>query len=212
MRLILLTFAVAGTMTVMTGQTITEFGAAAAGGTVGGAAGKKVSDGISNIFEKVDQRTSAAASTAAPKTVAPARPAAPLMDVSPGVVGTALPATAPKAAPKAPVTRASVNDNVPAPPPLPGETVRRPEPPKIQRPVPVIVVAPPPPPPVTPEDLRGITLGESRGDVLKLGAPASRISMFDDGHFLEIYRYMSGDITFGVVRVSDGEVSKVDVK
>jgi len=212
MRLILLTFTVAGTITGIMGQALTEFGAAASGGTVGGAAGKKVSDGLTNILDKVDQRTSAAASTAAPKAVAPARPAAPLLDVSPGVVGTALPASAPKAAPKAPVTRASVNDSVPAPPPLPGEMMRRPEPPKIQRPVPVVVVAPPPPPPVTPEDLRGITLGESRGDVLKLGAPASRISMFDDGHFLEIYRYMSGDVTFGVVRVSDGAVSKVDVK
>jgi hypothetical protein len=216
MRLISLAVALAGVASGVMSQTITEFGAAAAGGTAGGAAGKKVSDGITSIFGKVDQSTAAAAATAAPKSAAPAKPAAPLLEVSPGVVGTALPpsAPAPKAAPKTPVSRASVIDGVPPPPPLPGERSKRVEPPKRLEPVTLVAVAapPPPPPPVTPDDLRSLTLGQSREDVIKLGAPASRITMFEDGHLLEIFRYMSGDLTFGVVRVSDGAVAEVLVR
>jgi hypothetical protein len=48
--------------------------------------------------------------------------------------------------------------------------------------------------------------------VLKFGAPASRITMIDDGHLVEIYRYQARDTTFGVVRLSDGSVSSVQVR
>jgi len=47
--------------------------------------------------------------------------------------------------------------------------------------------------------------------VLKLGVPAARIMMYDDGHMIEIYRYMSKDRDLGVVRFSDGTVSSVRV-
>ena len=43
------------------GQTLTEFGAVAAGSAVGGASGKAVSNGINAIFGKVDQQTAKAA-------------------------------------------------------------------------------------------------------------------------------------------------------
>ena len=52
----------------------------------------------------------------------------------------------------------------------------------------------------------------NREDVLKLGPPASRISMFDEGHLLEIYRYMTGDTTLGVVRLADRAVSGVQMR
>ena len=42
-------------------QTLTEFGAVAAGSAVGGASGKSVSNGINAIFGKVDQQTAKAA-------------------------------------------------------------------------------------------------------------------------------------------------------
>jgi len=45
-----------------------------------------------------------------------------------------------------------------------------------------------------------------------MGAPASRITMYDEGHLVEIYRYQSRDTTFGVVRLSDGSVSSVQVR
>src|SRR5271170_2918159 len=45
------------------GQSLVEGAAAAAGGSVGGIAGKKVSDGLTNIFEKIDKQTAKAAKT-----------------------------------------------------------------------------------------------------------------------------------------------------
>jgi hypothetical protein len=100
--------------------------------------------------------------------------------------------------PPPPIRRAAT---VPPPPPIPPA-------PAVIEPIP----APPPPPQVTPEDLKALASGTARGDVLKLGAPASRITMYDDGHLVEIYRYQSRDTTFGVVRLSDGSVSSVQVR
>jgi hypothetical protein len=47
--------------------------------------------------------------------------------------------------------------------------------------------------------------------VLKLGVPAARITMYDDGHLVEIFRYMSRDTNIGIVRLSDGAVLSVRV-
>ena len=80
---VVLALSLAGTAAA---QSLTEFGAAAAAGATGGAAGKSVSDGIDKIFGKVNDQTKAAAKTdpsqqktapapasAAPATVARAR-------------------------------------------------------------------------------------------------------------------------------------------
>ena len=69
-------------------------------------------------------------------------------------------------------------------------------------------MAPPPPPQATQDDLKDLEDGTARADVLKLGAPAARITMYEDGHLVEIYRYQSRDTTLGVVRLSDGSVSE----
>jgi hypothetical protein len=65
---------------------------------------------------------------------------------------------------------------------------------------------------VTSGELRTVTRGMSRSDVLKLGTPAARITMFDDGHLVEIYRYQDHDDNLGVVRLTDGSVSSVLVR
>src|ERR1700733_9424888 len=66
---------------IASAQTMTEVGASAAGSAIGSAAGKKVSDGITAIFGKVDKTTSKAAA----KTPAEDNSkAAPLLDVGPG--------------------------------------------------------------------------------------------------------------------------------
>jgi hypothetical protein len=77
---------------------------------------------------------------------------------------------------------------------------------------PIPVLAPPPPPHATPEDLQTLASGTNRSEVLKLGAPASRITMYEDGHLVEIFRYQSRESTFGVVRLSDGAVSNVQLR
>jgi hypothetical protein len=107
---------------------------------------------------------------------------------------------------------------VPPPPPLPVQRVAigkpvetsarlvstAPAPPPAAAPAPLI--APPAPPPVTVEDLRRITPGTNREDVLKLGTFASRVTMIDNGHLAETFRYPVGS-----VRVSDGVVAAVEL-
>src|ERR1700689_3720146 len=60
-------------------QTMTEVGASAAGSAIGSAAGKKVSDGITAIFGKVDKSTAKAA-----KAPEDNSKSAPLLEVGPG--------------------------------------------------------------------------------------------------------------------------------
>jgi hypothetical protein len=221
-------------------QTLTEYGAAAATGAVGSAAGKKVSDGITNVFGKVDQQTKAAAkkdqakpstSDASKTPSVPSVPGPPPSPASgPVAASTHAAKSAPaakaseakaaaKAEPSARVTRTRRPEppiSVPDPPPLPtprAVMVSKPAP----APKPVVEIAPalpPPPPPreATAEDLKAIAPGTGREDVLKLGTPASKISMVDDGRLLEIYTYSARSMTFGVVRLSDGAVSRVDLR
>lgn len=171
-------------------QTLVEHAAAAAGGSAGGVAGKKVSDGVTKIFGKVNQRASKAAE--APRPTA----SAPLMEVGPGVPKSKVP---------------------PPPPPVHHAAVRRvPLPMRAPAPVsPPVLEAPPapapPPPPVTAAELNQIQPGATREDVLKLGTPSSRIMMFEDGHLLEIYRYLAKQTNVGSVRLTDGVVSNVSV-
>jgi hypothetical protein len=178
------------------GQSMVETAAAAAGGSVGGVAGKKVSDGLTKIFEKIDKQTGKAAKQGSPTKAKPAdSDEAPLFEVGPGV-------------PK--------GDTFVPPPPPPANrhvAVRKPPPAPAPPPPPVAapVLPPPPPPEVTARDLSHFAAGMNREDILKVGAPAARITMFDDGHLVEIYRYMAKDNTIGVVRLSDGRVSTVQM-
>ena len=61
-------------------QNLTEFGAIAAGSTVGGASGKSVSNGITAIFGKVDQQTAKAAAKENKKEKEPQDNNAPVPD------------------------------------------------------------------------------------------------------------------------------------
>jgi hypothetical protein len=191
-------------------QAMVEAAGAVAGGSIGGVAGKKVSDGITNVLGKVDAVAGKAAKTgkapeAAVDKVRADKPAGgTVLQVGSGAVIKDHSLVPP---PPPPVRRAAV---VPPPPPLPnagsgsgsGSAFAG-----IQ-PIPVL----PPPPQVTSDDLKALASGTARKDVLKLGAPASRITMYDDGHLVEIYRYQSRDTTLGVVRLSDGSVSSVQVR
>jgi hypothetical protein len=174
---------------VASAQTMTEVGASAAGSAIGSAAGKKVSEGITAIFGKVDK---AAAKAAKPADNSP------MLEVGPG----------------APRVSGSVGESVPPPPP-PAGAHRAAVKPAVTEALPEIVPPPPPPPPpppqVTAEDLRKVTNGMKRDELLKLGAPASRIMMSDDGHVLETFSYAQKDTSIGRVKLTDGAVSSVDV-
>jgi hypothetical protein len=179
-------------------QTITEVGASAAGGAIGSAAGKKVSEGITSIFGKVDKAAGKAA-----KPPEDNSKGAPLLDVGPAVV----------------VKGAGGAESVPPPPPPAAghrASVAKPAPPTPEA-LPEILPPPPPPPPpppaVTVDDLKKVTNGMSREEVLRMGAPSSRIMMDDDeGHLLEVYSYADKDTSIGRVRLKDGAVASVEIR
>ena len=178
-------------------QNLTEFGAVAAGSAVGGASGKPVSNGINAIFGKVDRQTARAA---AKETKREKEPQAEALKVAAG----------------APVADAS---GVPLPPLPPGRRSAPAPLPVAQFVVPQEVarisswadVAPvlPPPPVMSPEDLRRVSTGMTRADVLKLGVPSSKITMFEDGHVVEMYSYHRNGQKFGGLKLTDGVVSSV---
>ena len=179
------------------GQTMTEFGAVAAGSAVGGASGKSVSNGINAIFGKVDQQT---AKAAAKETKSEKEPQAEALKVAPG---------APKADPGAVPLPPSPLAKRSAPAPIPVAQYVVPS--EIARISSWADVAPvlPPPPVMSPEDLRSVSTGMTRADVLKLGAPSSKITMFEDGHVVEQYSYHQNGQKFGGVKLTDGVVSSV---
>jgi hypothetical protein len=177
------------------GQAMTEFGAAAAGGSIGAAGGRSLSNGISSIFGKVDQQMGKAAKADAPAmTVAPGVPKDGGVPLPPAPVGV-------------PVSRTPVR--------------RQAEPAQaaVQVPFPVGVLSdalpaqpPPPPPTMSPEDFKNLTTGMSRADVLKLGIPSSRITTFEDGHLVESYSYRENHQRFGGLKLTDGVVSSVQAQ
>jgi hypothetical protein len=174
------------------GQTLTEFGAAAAGGSVAGASGRKVSDGINSIFGKVNGTTDKAAATGKPAAKAPAAKQQPALEVSAGV-----PKDDGSGVPAPPETHAAVRKAAPETAPV--ITVAE-----------VAPIAPPPPPPqMTAENLKQVAPGARREDLLKLGAPSARITMIDDGHLVEVYNYIAHGENLGRVRLTDGAVASV---
>jgi hypothetical protein len=196
MRSVLIVLVLAGSAW---SQALTEVGAAIAGTSVGGVAGKKVSEGITNVFQKVEATAQKAVKTDKTPEVTVQKGAV-LQVGSAGVVKdhSLVPPPPP------PVRRAAVVV-VPPPPPVASAASA-----SYVQPIPVL--APPPPPHATPEDLQTLASGTNRSEVLKLGAPASRITMYEDGHLVEIFRYQSRESTFGVVRLSDGAVSNVQLR
>jgi len=203
-------------------QAITDAAAVVAGGSVGTGAGKKVGQGIAAVLDNVSATTAKAAKTEKVASVAkPAdnssdKPAAkPSQKASAGDGGgggsSSGGGTMLKTSPGGVVKDHSL---VP-PPPAKKIVAVVPPPPPLTPPTPVVltpVFVPPPPPQATPEDLKTIASGASRAEVLRFGAPSSRITMFDDGHLVEIFRYQSRDTTFGIVRLSDGSVASVQVR
>lgn len=173
-------------------QNLTEFGAITAGSTVGGASGKAVSNGISAIFGKVDQQTAKAAAKPPRKEEqeAPLKVAQGVPSADTG--GVPLPPETHKRTTTLPVAQFTV----------PQEITRT-------RSLSDVTPTLPPPPEMTPEEFRTIANGMPRADLLKLGAPASKITMFDDGHLVEVYSYRQNGQNFGTLRLTDGAVSSI---
>ena len=176
-------------------QNLTEFGAVTAGSAIGGASGKSVSNGISAIFGKVDQQTANAAVAKPTKKEVPEAPPFRVVEgPSEETGGVPLPPGSHKRAVAAPVAAQYA---------LPQEITRI-------RSLSDVAPALPPPPEMSPEEFRTIANGMHRADVLRLGTPTSRITMFDDGHLVEIYSYRQNGQKFGALHLSDGAVSSIE--
>jgi len=175
-------------------QNLTEFGAITAGSAIGGASGKSVSNGITAIFGKVDQQTAKAAAAKPTKKDVPEPPPFKVVEgPSDETGGVPLPPAPHKRAAAIPVAQYA----------LPQEITRI-------RSLSDVAPTLPPPREMSPEELHTISNGMSRADLLRLGAPASRITMFDDGHLVEVYSYRQNGQRFGALRLTDGAVSSIE--
>jgi hypothetical protein len=76
---------------------------------------------------------------------------------------------------------------------------------------PVLDPPPPPPPTATAADLKKIAVGQPREALVRLGFPAIHITMYDNGHLIETFRFVSDASIVGVVSITDGSVSAVKV-
>ena len=123
-----------------------------------------------------------------------------------GAPGTTAAAAAAKAAPA----------NVPPPPPPPPQLQRKLTATK-KTTVPnwMIEDAPKEPAPVKEPlnvDLAQVEQGMARESLLALGTPSSKMTLFDDGHLVEVYQYRNQTLASGTVRLRDGEVVKVEAR
>lgn len=75
------------------------------------------------------------------------------------------------------------------------------------------VMGPPAPPPAPVNvDLALIERGMARESLLALGNPSSKMTLYEDGHMLEIYQYRNQTLASGTVRLRDGAVSAIEAR
>jgi len=201
---------------------MTEFGAVAAGATVGGASGKAVSDGMSTIFGKVNEQTVKAASKGEEKVRETPR-AASVTPAANEAIATDAPASTTGVETG---SKGKTADRFVPPPPAaikqaPRKNASMPTVLEMSARV-TIPFAPftladalpakpiPPPPTMTVESFKKIALGMRRSDVLKLGEPASRVAMFEDSHMVEMFSYRAAGERFGRLRLEDGVVVNIE--
>jgi hypothetical protein len=186
------------------GQTMLEMGGIVAGSSVGSAAGKKLSDNFGSTLKKVAKTTEKAAK-AEPEKAKQKQPQAEVPE--PVAID---PAFLPSRSKDTPGSEAN---NVPPPPP-PKKKLQPQQPVRAAvRPAPVVQVRYETPKPLPLNvDLSLISAGMRREDVLKLGQPSARISMYEGGHLVEVYNYHNATYPSGSLRLQDGTVTSIDAR
>jgi hypothetical protein len=191
-------------------QSLSEHAAAAAGATIGTAAGKPISNALSGIFGQVDESAASAA-----KVGAKAKAVKPTIDstsrdrsaetnraggsgsFSPGFGGG---------------SGGTANEEAAVPEPA----ARRRAAPLRATPAPVItpVAAPEPVKEPSLEDVANVKLGTTEKDLFgALGAPESRVVIpDDDGHVRESCQYWAQGKQLGTIRLDNGQVVRVEVR
>jgi hypothetical protein len=180
-------------------QSSLEYAAAAAGGSVGGVAGKGLSAAIDKVFRKVDEKGEQALKIAGEPQAAKA----------PGKTGKAavkvekdLPAMAPAARGRR--SRPAVA--------LPAVALPAVAPSSDMAAFSRAAAAVPERPQVTRDQLASLQPGVSaQNTIAALGRPSARISIPEEGRLLEIYQYSANGHVIGAVRLSGGVVSGVRI-
>ncbi len=202
--------------TSLPGQSLTEHAAAAAGATIGTAAGKPLGTTLGRIFSETDKT---AATAATPKTTKPvatkSAPPAPEAERSATVVITA---SGPAAGGGGGESGASAGSGHSAL--LARHASRRREAPIEAAPVaaaPITSVLEPvnaaPVKEPSAQDLASIQVGATTSELhAALGTPESKVTIpDDDGHLLEICQYWAKGEPVGTVRLNNGRVVSVQL-
>jgi hypothetical protein len=193
-------FAITGSLMLaasLQGQSLSEHAAAAAGATIGTAAGKPLSNAITKIFGQVDSAAQNAAKNPKPLTKTTSEPAAsvplPRMGaivnsdppVSGGQSGTGSRRRAPRSESAA---------NVPV----------------VAQPFAIVPVEPPAKQ-ATAEELALIKVGTTEKELVEaLGRPSSRITIPDEGHMLETLQYRANGRPLATIRLDNGQVVTIE--
>jgi hypothetical protein len=203
--------------TSLPGQSLTEHAAAAAGATIGTAAGKPLGTTLGRIFNEADKT---AATAATPKTTKPAptktTPAAPEAERSATVVITASGPSAGGGGAEVGTGGGSGHSALVA-----RHASRRREAPveaaplaaapitSVLEPVNAVPVAKEP----SAQDLASIHVGATTSELhAALGTPESKVTIpDDDGHLLEICQYWAKGEPVGTVRLDNGRVVSVQL-
>jgi len=204
------TIGLLGSFLLVTGiqaQSLSEHAAAAAGATIGTAAGKPMSNAITKIFGQVDSDTKKAANQKADIKPQP-KPPTPTTDSSP-----ALGITSPDQPVSSHASAQPRRRSTPEPVPEFRQTTAA-SVPAVSPVVVVPIVAPElPRREPTPEQLASVKIGATASEVLSvLGPPESRVTIPDDGHLLEICQYWAKGKQLGTVRLDNGQVITVETK
>jgi hypothetical protein len=186
---------------------LAEHAAAAAGATIGTAAGKPLSNALTTIFGKTDAATQKAAS-AKPDTKTPSKPEAgsgPALPAAPQAGGSSLPSLGGESA-------SSVGGSTPSRhggfAPRPASTQYA----SVNQPAVEYVQEPPRKEP-TAEALASIQVGATEQElVAALGQPESKVTIPDEGHLVEICQYWAKGRQLGTVRLDNGQVVNVQAR
>jgi hypothetical protein len=209
-------------------QSLAEHGAAAAGATIGTAAGKPISNAVTKIFGQVDDQAKSASKTDVkvvrpvtsgekPSPAGPATGSAQTLPAGPGPAPTSAGAgstgTDELTEPASPTRRSAAESRRTAirlrrqrESAAIEPTATLPEP--VAAPIEPVVKEP------TAEEVAGIKIGASDQDVVAtLGVPASRVTIpDDDGHLRETFQYWAKGSQIGTVRLDNGLVVKVEAR
>ena len=179
-------------------QSLSEHAAAAAGATIGTAAGKPMSNALTKIFGQVQSDADKAAKN----------PSKPLTKATAETPAVKTPSAGALSSPSSnPAPQSSSVSHRRAPRTEPATKA-----PEFAQTFAIVPVEPPPAvKQATAEELALIKIGTSERDLVEaLGRPHSRISIPEEGHMLETLQYRANGKPLATIRMDNGQVVTIE--